>query len=183
MGPGKSAIKQAIFAGFVATAILTALMYLAPVVGLPSTDIASALGTPFARGLQGAWWRGVLVGAPFGGGAAPLTLGWFGGLVAFLLFGSVLSPYIFAHAFHGLIGSPWARGIEWGVVVWVFGGVAVMTAMGVGFDEAHFTHPFAMFFLSLAGHIVYGAILGVVAGRALLEFHPERPQREQPQHA
>jgi hypothetical protein len=167
MEPAKSALKRAIFAGFVATAILTVLMYLAPVVGLPRIDVASALGTPFARGFSGHWTRGVLVGEPFGGPAAPLTAAWFGGLIVFLAFGSIVSPYIFVYAFPGLLGSSWLRGVEWGVFVWVFGGVAVMTAMGLGFDEEHFTHPFSTFLSSLAAHILYGAVLGALAGRVL----------------
>src|ERR1051326_3642641 len=112
------------FAGFVATAILAVFMYLAPLAGLPRIDLASALGKPFA-------------GAP----ATPLTGSWWLGLGIFFLFGSIVSPYVFVYAFHGLLGSPWVRGVEWGVFVWVFGGVAVMTAMGLGFDEAHFSNP------------------------------------------
>ena len=90
------------------------------------------------------------------------------------LFGSVLSPYVFALSYAGLLGSSWVRGIEWGIVVWIFGGVAVMTAMGLGFDEAHFAHPFASFFSSLAGHVVYGAILGGLAGRVLMHLQQEK---------
>lgn len=175
MGPERSAFKRAFFAGFVATAILTVMMYVAPVVGLPNIDISAALGTPFARGLHGAWWRGVLVGEPFGGPASPFTAAWFAGLAVFLFFGSVVSPYIFVYAFPGLLGSSWMRGLQWGVFVWVFGGVAVMTAMGLGFDEAHFSHPFAPFFASLAAHVIYGAILGSLAGKVLI--HPKtQPQ-------
>ncbi len=148
MEPVKRDFKQAVIAGFIATAILTALMYAAPLVGLPRIDLASALGTPFA-------------GAP----AMMFTRAWWMGLVIFFLFGSVASPYVFVYAFPGLLGYSWLRGIEWGVFVWVFGGVAVMTAMGLGFNEAHYAHPFSSFLSSLAGHIVYGAILGAIAGR------------------
>ena len=37
MGPGKVDFERAIFAGFVATAILAILMYAAPLAGLPLT--------------------------------------------------------------------------------------------------------------------------------------------------
>jgi|SRR5271165_3400069 len=153
MEPVKRDFGQAVIAGFVATAILTALMYAAPLVGLPHIDLASALGTPFA-------------GAP----ALTFTGSWWLGLAIFFLFGSVVSPYVFVYAFPGLLGYSWIRGIEWGVFVWVFGGVAVMTAMGLGFNEAHYAHPFSSLFSSLAGHIVYGAILGGIAGRTLMHF-------------
>ena len=156
MGPGKHDIKQAIFAGFVATAILAILMYAAPLAGLPRIDLASALGRPIsgnpATVLSGAWWLGLAI---------------------FFLFGSVVSPYVFVYAYHGLLGSSWIRGVEWGVVVWVFGGVAVMTMMGLGFDEAHFAHPFTSFLLSLVGHVMYGAILGGVAGGVLAHLREE----------
>ena len=153
MGPEKCDLKQAILAGFVATAILAILMYAAPFVGVPGIDLASALGRPIS-------------GHP----ATPLTGSWWLGLAIFFLFGSVMSPYVFVYAFAGLLGSSWVRGIEWGVVVWVFGGVAVMTTMGLGFDEAHFAHPFGSVASSLAGHIIYGAVLGGVAGRAMMHM-------------
>ena len=149
MGPGKLSFKRAVLAGFVATAILTILMFLAPVVGLPRIDLASALGKPLAGGrayatlLSGSWWMGLGI---------------------FFLFGSVISPYIFVHAYHGLLGSAWMRGVEWALFIWVFGGVAVMTMMGLGMNEAHFSHPFGTFATSLAGHLVYGALLGGIAG-------------------
>src|SRR5215469_4464133 len=150
MGPDKNDLRQAMLAGFVATAILAILMYAAPLLGLPRIDLASALGRPIS-------------GHP----ATPLTGSWWLGMAIFFLFGSVVSPYVFVYAFAGLLGNSWARGIEWGVVVWVFGGVAVMTTMGLGFDEAHFAHPFGSVASSLAGHVIYGAILGGIAGRAL----------------
>ncbi len=153
MEPVRRDFLQAAIAGFAATAILTAMMYAAPLVGLPHIDLASALGTPFA-------------GAP----ARALTGSWWLGLAIFFLFGSVVSPYVFVYAFPGLLGYSWIRGIEWGVFVWVFGGVAVMTAMGLGFNEAHYAHPFSSLFSSLAGHVVYGAVLGGIAGRTLMHF-------------
>jgi len=157
MGPDKRDLKQAMFAGFVATAILAIFMYIAPLAGLPRIDLAAALGRPIS-------------GHP----AVPLSGSWWLGMAIFFLFGSVLSPYVFALSYAGLLGSSWVRGIEWGIVVWIFGGVAVMTAMGLGFDEAHFAHPFASFFSSLAGHVVYGAILGGLAGRVLMHLQQEK---------
>jgi len=152
--PEKRDLKQAIFAGFVATAILAIFMYAAPLAGLPRIDLASALGTPFAGGPATLW-----------------TGSWWLGLAIFFLFGSVVSPYVYAYAFHGLLGNSWLRGIEWGVFVWIFGGVAVMTTMGLGFNEAHFAHPFSSFLSSLAGHVVYGAILGGLSGRVLVHLN------------
>lgn len=160
MEPEKRDLEEAIYAGFVATAILAILMYAAPLAGLPSIDMASALGKTFA-----------------GGPVAALTGPWWLGLAIFFLFGSIVSPYIFVYAFAGLLGRGWLRGIEWGIVVWVFGGVAVMTMMGVGFNEAHFSHPFSSLLSSLAGHVVYGAILGGLAGRMLTHLECQRQKQ------
>lgn len=151
MGPEKISFKRALLAGFVATAIVTILMFLAPVAGLPRIDLASALGKPLSGGRAF---------------AAPLTGRWWMGLGIFFVFGSVITPYVFVYAYHGLLGSPWLRGIEWGLFVWIFGGVAVITMMGLGFDDAHFSHPFGSFASSLAGNLLYGAILGAIAGGA-----------------
>lgn len=129
-------------------------MYAAPLAGLPRIDLASALGTPVS-----------------GRAATLLTGSWWLGLAIFFLFGSVVSPYVYVYAFHGLLGKPWLRGVEWGIFVWVFGGVAVMTTMGLGFDEAHFAHPFSSFLASLAGHVVYGAILGGLSGGVLTHLN------------
>src|SRR5258708_15557552 len=89
MGPDKLSFKRAVLAGLIATAILTILMFLAPVAGLPRIDLASALGKPLTGGRAA---------------AAPLTGSWWMGLGIFFLFGSVISPYIFMHAYHGLLG-------------------------------------------------------------------------------
>jgi hypothetical protein len=100
-----------------------------------------------------------LVGHP----AVVFSAAWWMGLAIFLFVGVVLSPVVFVYARPALLGTAWQRGAEWGVIVWVFAGTGVMVMMGVGFNEAHFLHPVTSVFSSLAGHIVYGAVLGAVA--------------------
>jgi hypothetical protein len=116
---------------------------------LPNIDMAAAIGSR-------------LMSHP----AVVFSMGWWLGLAIFLLMGALVSPIVFVYARPSLLGSAWQRGAEWGVIVWVFAGTGVMVMMGVGFNEAHFLHPVSSVLSSLAGHVVYGAVLGVVAGRA-----------------
>jgi hypothetical protein len=55
--PGK-----AIFGGFIATAVMTMMMYVAPAMGMPKMDIAamfgSMLGNQMPAPMTGAWWMG-----------------------------------------------------------------------------------------------------------------------------
>lgn len=156
MAPVKRDFQRAVLAGFVATLILTVLMYLAPLAGLPRIDMASSLGVPVS-----------------GRSAELFSPNWWLGLAVFFAFGSLVSPFVFVYLFPALIGSSWLRGAEWGVIVWVFGGVGIMTLMGLGFDEAHFSHPFSSFASTLAGHILYGAILGLIAGGTLAHLQTQ----------
>ena len=153
MRPDRHDIERTIFGGIIATLIVTALMFAATKLDLPNIDMASALGTAF-----------VAKGAAFP--AYPLTGAWWLGLALFFVVGAVLSPLVFAYAFGGLLGSPWLRGVEWAVFLWIIGGVGVMTAMGLGFNDAHGNHPISSVLASLAAHLIYGVVLGQVAGTA-----------------
>ncbi len=146
MRPDKRVFERAILGGLVATLILTVIMYLAPYVGLPNIDMAAAIGSR-------------LMSHP----AVVFSAGWWMGLAIFLFMGAVVSPIVFVYARPALLGTAWQRGAEWGVIVWVFAGTGVMVMRGVGFNEAHFLHPVTSVFSSLAGHVVYGAVLGTVA--------------------
>ena len=146
MRPDKRVFERAILGGLIATLVLTAIMYLAPYAGLPNIDMAAAIGSR-------------LVSHP----AVVFSAGWWMGLAIFLFMGAVVSPVVFVYARPALLGTAWQRGAEWGVIVWVFAGTGVMVMMGVGFNEAHFLHPVTSVFSSLAGHIVYGAMLGAIA--------------------
>jgi hypothetical protein len=157
MKPDKRDFERTIFGGIAATLILTALMYAAPLAGQPTIDMAAALGTAFA-----------------GHAAMQFTAAWWLGLALFFVVGGILSPLIFVYAFAGLMGRPWLRGIEWAVFLWVVGGVGVMTGMGLGLrNEAHTSHPLMSVLVTLAAHIIYGAVLGQIAGGALVHLQRE----------
>jgi Family of unknown function (DUF6789) len=131
--------------GAAATMILTLLMYVAPAFGLPPIDMAAAIGMRIT-----------------GYAVLPLTVAWWAGLAIFFAVGTVVSPIILFYSLPALFGSPWQRGMEWGVLVWVFGGVWAMFFLGLAYNAPHFNHPAMSFAASLAGHLVYGLVLGVV---------------------
>lgn len=149
MTPFRADLKQAVRAGAAATFILTALMYFAPLAGLPRIDMAAAIG--------GAW------GEP----AMLFSIRWWIGMMIFLSVGVILWPALFLFAAPALYGRPWQCGIEWGVAVWGVAGVIAMIYMGLSFHEPFVSRPGMSALASFAGHLIYGGILGMLAGAAV----------------
>jgi uncharacterized membrane protein YagU involved in acid resistance len=140
--------SKAIGAGFIATLVMTLMMYIAPMMGMPKMDIATMLGSMFTSGMpqpwSGAWWTG---------------------MIFHFINGTIIFPLIYAYLLYPfLAGSPWLRGTEWGLILWLLAQAMVMPMMGVGFFSANAPQPFTSVMGSLIGHIVYGAILGAIAG-------------------
>ncbi len=147
-------MKKLFFAGFVATAAMTALMYAAPIMGMPKMDIATMLGTMFLASPGPALWLGMMI---------------------HLMMGTVLFPAIYGFALQPGSGSGTGRGVLLGLILWAAANLMVMPMMGA-------IHPmvksgmmpapgFLMLNLgvmapvgSLIGHLVYGALLGKLAG-------------------
>jgi hypothetical protein len=63
-----------------------------------------------------------------------------------------------------LSGRPWLRGMTWGIILWALSQVVVMPMMGAGFFSSNTPAPGLMVLGSLLGHLVYGTILGSIAG-------------------
>ncbi len=147
-------MKKLFLAGFVATVAMTALMYLAPMMGMPKMDIATMLGTMFLSRPAPAFWLGMMI---------------------HLMMGTVLFPAIYSFALQPGTGSGTGRGAFWGLILWAAANLMVMPLMGA-------IHPmvksgmmpapgFLMLHLgvmapvgSLVGHLVYGMLLGRLAG-------------------
>lgn len=147
-------MKKLFFAGFVATAAMTALMYAAPMMGMPKMDIATMLGTMFLASPGPALWLGMMI---------------------HLMMGTVLFPAIYGFALQPGSGSGTGRGVLLGLILWAAANLMVMPMMDA-------IHPmvksgmmpapgFLMLNLgvmapvgSLIGHLVYGALLGKLAG-------------------
>ena len=135
----KPNIGRAILGGLVGTIVLTLLMYIgAPMMGIPKMDIAAMLGS--------------------------LLGGWTMGMVMHFVNGVLIFPLIYTFVlFSRLPGIPATKGILWGLTLWLIAGLMVMPMMGAGiFGTANGGMMAAA--ASLMGHIVYGALLGVIAG-------------------
>lgn len=130
---------RATLGGAAGTLMMTAMMYLiAPMMGL-HMDIAAMLGSM----LGGSWAAGMMM---------------------HVVNGAVLFPALYAFVVEPKIpGSPAARGALWGAALWVVAQTMVMPMMGAGMFSSAMGGPMAAM-ASLVGHLLYGAVLGTVAG-------------------
>ena len=135
-------IGRTIGGGFVGTLEMTMMMYVvAPMMGL-NMDVAAMLG-------------------------GMLGIGWAGGMLMQFINGTIIFPLIYAFALYSrLPGSPALKGITWGVILWLAAQVVVMPMMGAGMFSAAMGGMMAAAG-SLVGHVLYGALLGVIAGDAV----------------
>ena len=138
----KPIVKKTILGGLVGTAVLTMMMYLvAPMMLGHAMDIAAMLGS-----LMGNSW------------ALGMAAHWMNGVVIF--------PLLYAFLIYRLLpGSPIARGALWGLGLWLIAQAMVMPMMGAGFFSSAAGGMVAVV-ASLIGHILYGGILGKIAGPA-----------------
>lgn len=80
--------------------------------------------------------------------------------------GRLAGTLVFAYLLYArLPGSPTAKGTAWGVILWVLALVVVMPMMGGGFFSMAMGGMMAAGG-SLIGHLLYGSILGAIAGAA-----------------
>lgn len=139
---------KAILGGFIGTLAITFVMYfVAPLlIGMPM-DIAEMLGS--------------LLGSN----------NWAAGMALHFINGSIIFPLMYAYVLYAYLpGSPAIKGITWGVVLWVLAQIAVMPMMGAGFFSAAAGGMMAAVG-SLAGHMIYGWLLGAIAGPARVVVH------------
>jgi uncharacterized membrane protein YagU involved in acid resistance len=131
---------RAILAGLVATAAMTMLMLVGPMMGMPKMPIGDMLAS----------FMGI-----------PVFVGW---AVHFMI-GAVLGLiYVFVFA-ERLPGASAARGAIYGLIPWFLAQVMVNPMMGAGFFAISTPAPLMMVMGSLMGHLVYGAVLGGVYGK------------------
>ena len=136
-------LKRAVAAGLVGTAVMTCLMLVAPVVGLPRLAIGQLLSTLLAVSI------------------AFLPIGPATGWALHVAFG-VLLAIIYAAAFAGrLPGPPLARGALYGVLVFALAELTFMPLVGAGVFSRG---DVPMILGSLLGHLVYGGLVGFMYG-------------------
>jgi hypothetical protein len=142
---------QAIKAGLGAWIVFTLVLYIAPLMGVPKMDVPAMLGGMF--------------------GLNNLGFGW----MMHLAIGLMLA-LIYAYWFVDLVGgAPWVRGLTFGVLPWLTMMVVIAPMLpllnpmvakmppGVFLANQGIMAPMG----SLAGHLIWGAVLGAVYGRGV----------------
>jgi hypothetical protein len=95
--------------------------------------------------------------------------GWTIGMMAHFMNGVVIFPLVYAlAAFRILPGTPVLRGVLWGAVLWFAAETMVMPTAGAGFFSSQIGGAKAVL-AALIGHLVYGALLGSIAGAGVLD--------------
>lgn len=92
----------------------------------------------------------------------PLAVGW---IVHFMI-GTVLALIYVALVIDLLPGAPWLRGALYGLAPFFLAQIAVMPMMGMGFFTINAPNTMMLVMGSLIGHLVYGAVVGAIYGRA-----------------
>jgi len=127
---------RVISAGLLGTLVMTAVgVFVAPMMGMPAMNPAEMLA-------------GAMGGMALAGWAAHLMIG-------------VVLAFIYAVVALPRIPGPFAvRGALFALAPWLMAQLVVMPMMGMGL----FSGDMTMAMGSLVGHLVYGAVLGAVAG-------------------
>lgn len=135
----KPNIWKAFVGGFLGTVMLTLMIrFLAPMMGV-RMDIAAKLGEMTHSGMAG-------------------------GLFMHFLNGTIIFPLIYVYLLYRFLpGAPWQKGLLSGVILWLGLEIVMMPMMGGGLFSAKMGGMKAVV-AALVGHLVYGSILGAVAG-------------------
>jgi hypothetical protein len=137
---GQRSILQLVLGGFAGTVAFVLIMsFLEPGLIIRSSDptrsLGAAISTPQGMGL----------------------------MILHFFNGSIVFPLAFA-CFAARSRAPWlARGLLWGAILWLLAGVAVLPMAGFGFF-AYAADGLRAAASSLAGHLAYGGLQGLVAG-------------------
>ena len=131
----------AIVGGLVGTpAMSAAVCALAPLIGV-KTDIVDVLATMLG--------------------------GWTLGMIVHVINGAIIFPLAYAILFYRHVpGTPPARGVAFGLVLWLASQLIVLPALGLGLFSAQMGGLKGAG-ASLVGHLMYGLLLGGLAGSAI----------------
>lgn len=133
-------IGKVVLGGFAGTVVITIMMYVvSPMMMGMRMDIADMLGSM-------------------------LGIGWTMGMIMHFVNGTIIFPAVYAFVLYGwLPGSPAVKGATWGAILWLLAQIMVMPMAGAGFFSSAMGGMMAVVG-SLVGHLLYGALLGVIAG-------------------
>ena len=135
-------LMKAIAGGLAGTVLMTLMMYfVAPMMLGHPMDIAEMLG----KMMGNSWGLGML---------------------AHLINGIIVFPLIYIFfVYERTKGAPVARGMIWGIILWLVAELVVMPMAGAGFFSADIRGMKAIM-AALIGHVVYGGTLGAIAGES-----------------
>lgn len=155
MNPSPSVLLVTL-AGAVATVLLSALLFLAPVLGIPFVDIPHLVGGVFSYNASAAFWLGFWL---------------------FFVGGWIISPILFSVFWPMLPGgrevtftNGLIKGLVWGVILWIVSGL-LLPLLGWISQLNGLANP-GFFALGegvlaalglLLGHLAYGIALGLVS--------------------
>jgi len=133
---------KAMAGGLAGTVLMTLMMYfVAPMMLGHPMDIAAMLG----KMMGNSWGLGML---------------------AHLMNGIIVFPLIYTFfVYKNIKGAPVARGMVWGIILWLVAELIVMPMAGAGFFSANIGGMKAVM-AALIGHVVYGGTLGAIVGES-----------------
>ena len=124
--------------GIIATAAMTLLMLLAPLMGMPKMPIGEMLAN----------FMGI-----------PPALGW----IAHFMIGTLLAAAYVLFWKDNLTGKPAVKGLLFSLLPFLMAQLLVMPMMGAGIFSMNTPVPMMIVMGSLIGHLVYGAVLGLAS--------------------
>ncbi|MBP2646433.1 MAG: hypothetical protein H6Q77_57 [Gemmatimonadetes bacterium] len=136
--------RRAAAAGVIGTVAMTILFFLEPLLGLPRMAEGGILSTVMSATV------------------AHVPVGFVGGWVVHFTVGIALALFYAAAVANRLPGAPAVRGALYGALVFLGAQLVVMPLVGAGFFSSG--DP-ARVLGSLAGHLVYGGVVGWYYGR------------------
>ena len=142
-----SILSKTILAGLVATAAMTVLMIMAPMMGMPKMNIGAMLGGMMGMSATVGWVMHFIIGVIF-------ALGY---------------TYVIGNKLP--IQSPLVRGMVYGFIVFVVAQVMMFIMGSMGMMPAPSGDATMAMIGSLMGHLVYGAVLGAMVGTVAASSH------------
>jgi len=135
-------LSKTILAGLAGTLVMTIVMLLAPMMGMPEMNIGKMPGDFMNVGV---------------------AVGW----IMHFMIGTMLAVIYVAVFLNKLSGSGIMRGTIYGLVPWFVSQVIMNPMMGAGIFASNTPSPMMMVMGSMLGHLMYGATVGKVYGTSV----------------
>jgi uncharacterized membrane protein YagU involved in acid resistance len=129
-------LKQALTGGIIATAVMTMLMLIAPMMGMPDMKIGNMM----------AGFMGI-----------PIWVGW----AMHLMIGIIWAMVYVIFVRDRFTLNPALKGLLFAILPWMLMQLMVMPMMGMGVFSANSPEAMKMVMGTLMGHLVYGLVLGI----------------------